>query len=246
MRFAVRLPGVGMQCRRGFRPRGRLTFFAGAKKVSQETPGKPTRRAVVGVAAGRCAPAGGAHGLAQQALDRAGNESTARQVSTRLGTRMPALGCRWSIAHRFARCTCHHFQGSERSDAARIAPQRRTLDAGDPASCLSHRCAGASGPVERLLRETVRTTGRSVATGVYGHHRTPRWFPRCFLAYFLCTSKESESAAGPKPPPALQAHTRQTNREAHVKASLLKASKASKANQARRARPSALQRQPQA
>jgi hypothetical protein len=35
--------------------------------------------------------------------------------------------------------------------------------------------------VERLLRETVRTTGRSAATGVYGHHRTPHWYPRCFL-----------------------------------------------------------------
>jgi hypothetical protein len=69
--------------------------------------------------------------------------------------------------------------------------------------------------VERLLRETMRTTGRSVATDVHGHHRTPRCIPGAFLAYFLCTSKESESAAGPKPPPALQAHTRQMLRKAH-------------------------------
>ena len=37
VRCAGLLPLVGAQCRRGFRPRGRLTFFAGAKKVSQES-----------------------------------------------------------------------------------------------------------------------------------------------------------------------------------------------------------------
>ena len=44
------------------------TFFAGAKKVSKEDTWNTTRRAVVPVDTGRCAPAGGAHGLAQQAL----------------------------------------------------------------------------------------------------------------------------------------------------------------------------------
>ena len=52
----------------GVRPGGRLPFFAGAKKGSKEST---RRRAVVGVAIGRCAPGGGLHGLAQQALDRA-------------------------------------------------------------------------------------------------------------------------------------------------------------------------------
>ena len=217
--FAGPLPGVCLQRRRGFRPRGRLTFFAGAKKVSQESTLNTTRRAVVGVATGRCAPAGGAHGLAQQALDRAGNEIAAAHLPTRLGTRMPALGCRWPLALRFARCTCHDLHRSERSDAARTEGQRQTLDAGDPASWPSHRCAGASGPVERLLRETVRSNGWSAATGGYGDHRTPRCIEGAFLAYFLCTSKESESAAGPKPPPAMRAHTRQTNRKAHGAAS---------------------------
>ena len=177
------------------------------------------RHAVVGVDTGRCAPAGGAHGLAQQALDRAGNEIAAPRLPTRLGTGMPALGCRWPLALRFARCTCHDLHRSERSDAARIALRRRTLDPGDPASWPSHRCAGASGPVERLLRETVRSNGWSAATGGYGDHRTPRCIEGAFLAYFLCTSKESESAAGPKPPPALQTNTRQRTCEAHSAAS---------------------------
>ena len=76
------------------------------------------------------------------------------------------------------------------------------------------RCVLVPGPVERLLRETVRTTGSSVAIAGYGDHRTPRCIQGAFLAYFLCTSKESESAAGPKPPPALHAHRRQSNRKA--------------------------------
>ncbi len=218
--FAGRLPGVGLQCRRGFRPRGRLTFFAGAKKVSQESTWKTgMRRAVVAVASDRCAPAGGAHGLAQQALDRAGNEIAAAPVPTRLGTGMPALACQWPTARRCARCTRGQSHGSKRSDAARTGLRRRTLDAGDLGSWHLPRCAGASGPVERLLRETVRTTGRSAAIAGYGNHRTPRCIPRCFLAYFLCTSKESETAAGPKPPPAFQADTRQMPREAHANAS---------------------------
>jgi hypothetical protein len=68
--------------------------------------------------------------------------------------------------------------------------------------------------VERLLRETVRTTGSSAAKAVYANHRTPRCIQGAFLAYFLCTSKESESAAGPKPPPAMRINTRQPTREA--------------------------------
>jgi len=41
---------------------------------------------------------------------------------------------------------------------------------------LAGRCNLIPGLVERLLRETVRTTGRSAATGVYRHHRTPHWY----------------------------------------------------------------------
>jgi hypothetical protein len=61
----------------------------------------------------------------------------------------------------------------------------------------------------------MRPTGRSAAIGTNANHRTPRCIQGAFLAYFLCTSKESESAAGPKPSPAMHAYTRQTNREAH-------------------------------
>jgi hypothetical protein len=75
-------------------------------------------------------------------------------------------------------------------------------------------CTASSHLVERLLRETVRTTGSSVAKAVYANHRTPRCIQGAFLAYFLCTSKESESAAGPKPPPAMRINTRQPTREA--------------------------------
>jgi hypothetical protein len=54
---------------RGVRPRGRLTFFAGAKKVSKESTFNT--HAVAAAAADRFAPGGGAQALAQQALDRA-------------------------------------------------------------------------------------------------------------------------------------------------------------------------------
>ena len=219
VRCAELLPSAGWHCRRGFRPRGRLTFFAGAKKVSQESTLNTTRRAVVAVASGRCAPAGGAHRLAQQALDKGWNEIAAARLPTRLGTGMPALDWRWPIAHRFARCTCQHLHGSERSDTARTACLRRTLDASGPARWRTPCCDLVLALVERLLRETVRATGRSAAIDVYGHHRTPRCIQGAFLAYFLCTSKESESAAGPKPPPAMQANTRQKNRAAHAIAS---------------------------
>jgi hypothetical protein len=88
-------------------------------------------------------------------------------------------------------------------------------------------CTASSHPVERLLRETVRTTGSSVAKAVYANHRTPRCIQGAFLAYFLCTSKESESAAGPKPPPAMRINTRQPTREAprHCKQASKQASK---------------------
>ena len=35
-----------------------------------------------------------------------------------------------------------------------------------------------------LLRETVRSTGWSAASGVYADHRTPHCIPRCFLGLF--------------------------------------------------------------
>ena len=64
------------------------------------------KRQVVAVDADRCAPAGAAHGLAQQALDRATCTIAAGREPTRSGTRTPALGCRWPLALRCARCTC--------------------------------------------------------------------------------------------------------------------------------------------
>ena len=54
------------------------------------------------------------------------------------------------------------------------------------------RCDLTSHLVERLLRETVRTTDWSAAIAAYADHRTPRCIQGAFLAYFLCTSKESE------------------------------------------------------
>ena len=47
---------------------------------------------------------------------------------------------------------------------------------GDPAIWPTPRHAGASGAVERLLRETQRATGLSAATAVYVNHRTPRLY----------------------------------------------------------------------
>jgi hypothetical protein len=38
------------------------------------------------------------------------------------------------------------------------------------------RCNLIPALVERLLRETVRTTGRSAAIGTNANHRTPHWY----------------------------------------------------------------------
>jgi hypothetical protein len=231
VRCAGRLPGVGVHRRRGFRPRGRLTFFAGAKKVSQESTLNTTRRAVVAADTGRYAPAGGAHSLAQQALDRVTCAIAAVPQPTRW-TRLHPSGTRKACgvpACLHAGWRCPALQSAPRRFARYRALLARAASAakreGPPAAECRHSGARASWPhcnsnlasgaVERLLRETVRATGRSAATGVYGHHRTPRCIAGAFLAYFLCTSKESESAAGPKPPPALQTHTRQMHRAAH-------------------------------
>ena len=232
MRCAVHLPSVGAQCRRGFRPRGRLTFFAGAKKVSKEDTLNTTRRAVVGVDADRCAPAGGAHGLAQQALDRMTCEIAADPWPTR-STSLHQSGARedlglpagvqtlWTAPTlRTAPRRCARYPAlpaRTASAAKREGPQSSECrSSGARASWLAPRCNRASGPVERLLRETVSTTARSAAIGDNADHRTPRCIQGAFFAYFLCTSKESESAAGPKPPPALQANNRQKHRAAHA------------------------------
>jgi hypothetical protein len=205
MRFAVRLPPVGGQCRRGFRPRGRLTFFAGAKKVSQESTLNTTRRAVVAVASGRCAPAGGAHGLAQQALDKGQNKITARRAPTRRTTcvkrsRRACGSC------RIAALATVRLRARTASEAMREGPPAAECrHSGAQTSWQRPRCNLVPALVERLLRETVRTTGRSAATDVYATTARRIGIPGAFLAYFLCTSKESESAAGPKPPPAMQA-----------------------------------------
>jgi len=219
MRCAGRLPGVGLECRRGFRPRGRLTFFAGAKKVSQETPGIPTRRAVVGAGADRCAPAGGAQRLAQQALDKGQNKITAGSPPTRRTTCVKrfALQCK---SRRIAALATVKVLARTASEAMREGPPAAECrHCGAQTGWRASRCNPIPARVERLLRETVRSTGRSAATGGYVYHRTPRCIPGAFLAYFLCTSKESESAAGPKPPPAMPTHTRQTTRNAHGAAS---------------------------
>ena len=219
MRFAGRLPGVGLHCRRGFRPRGRLTFFAGAKKVSQESTLNTTRRAVVAVDTGRCAPAGGAHGLAQQALDRATCANAAVRRPTRWVTRVKRSSLRCDSC-RIAALAIVKVLARSASEALREGPPAAECPhAGAQAGWQVGRCDLIPGPVERLLRETMRSTGRSAATGVYADHRTPRCIQGAFLAYFLCTRKEGESAAGPKPPPAMRAHTRQTNRKAHGAAS---------------------------
>jgi hypothetical protein len=223
----VRLPGVGFECRRGFRPRGRLTFFAGAKKVSQESTLNTTQRAVVAVDIGRCAPAGGAHGLAQQALDRATCASTAVLRPTRWFTRVKRFSLPFGSCRIAPLATVSAVAGTASAATRGGPPATECRHSGAQTCWQVPRCHLIPGPVERLLRETVRTTGRSEATAGYGHHRTPRCIQGAFLAYFLCTSKESESAAGPKPPPALPAHTRQTNCEAHSAAS-----KASRARQA--------------
>ena len=78
-------------------------------------------------------------------------------------------------------------------------------------ACCARPCAPPAGAQRSV---TAPTTARRV--GIQG----------AFLAYFLCTSKESESAAGPKPPPALQPNTRQTIRNAHSIASKAKQSQA--------------------
>ena len=182
VRFAVRLQGVGLQCRRGFRPRGRLTFFAGAKKVSQESTWKTgMRRAVVAVDTGRCAPAGAAHGLAQPALDRATCASAAVHGPTRWVTCIKRFSPLRSSC-RIAALATERLMACTASAAMRGGP---------PAGECRHSGAQTGwqgvnsnlipGPVERLLRETVLATGWSAATGVYGHHRTPRCIPRCFL-----------------------------------------------------------------
>jgi hypothetical protein len=44
-----------------------------------------------------------------------------------------------------------------------------------------YRCDLIPGLVERRLRETARTTGRSAAIGVYANHRMPHSYSRCFL-----------------------------------------------------------------
>ncbi len=217
--FAGPLPGVCLQRRRGFRPRGRLTFFAGAKKVSQESTFNTTRRAVVAVATGRCAPAVGAHGLAQQALDRAACASAAVRRPTRWVTRVKRLPLPFSSC-RIAALATVKVVARTASEAKREGPPAAECrHSGAQTGWQVGRCDLIPGPVERLLRETMRSTGRSAATGGYANHRTPRCIQGAFLAYFLCTSKESESAAGPKPPPAMRAHTRQTNRKAHGAAS---------------------------
>ena len=162
---------------------------------------------MVAVDTGRCAPAGGAHGLAQQALDRA----TCANPAVRRPTRWVTLVKRSSPqcdSCRIATLATVKVLARTASEAMREGPPAAECrHSGAQAGWQAGRCNLIPGPVERLLRETVRTTGRSAATGVYGHHRTPRCIPGAFLAYFLCTSKESESAAGPKPPPALQANT---------------------------------------
>jgi hypothetical protein len=59
-----------------------------------------------------------------------------------------------------------------------------------------------SRPVERLLRETQHTTTWSEAISGYGDHCMR--VEGAFFAYFLCTSKESEPAAGTDPPPTIE------------------------------------------
>jgi hypothetical protein len=66
----------------------------------------------------------------------------------------------------------------------------------------SIRPAFLSRPVERLLRETQHTTTWSEAIRGYGDHRMR--VEGAFFAYFLCTSKESEPAAGTDPPPTIE------------------------------------------
>ena len=219
LRCAGRLPGVGVQCRRGFRPRGRLTFFAGAKKVSQESTLNATRRAVVGAGAGRCAPAGGAQRLAQQALDKGQKKIAARRTPTRRTTCVKRFSLQCD-SRRIAALATVKVLARTASEAMREGPPAAECrHSGAQTGWRASRCNLIPARVERLLRETVRSTGRSAATGGYGYHRPPRCIQGAFLAYFLCTSKESESAAGPKPPPAMPTHTRQTTRNAHGAAS---------------------------
>ena len=256
VRCAGQLPAEGVQCRRGFRPRGRLTFFAGAKKVSKEDTLNTTRRAVVGVDSARCAQAGGAHGLAQQALDMATCAIAAQPRPTRWTRRHPSgarmkcgapacLQAAWrcpalqSAAHRFARCC--RLSARTASAAKREGPPAAECRHSGARAGWPHRNINlASGAVERLLRETVRTTGLSAANDVYANHRTPRCIQGAFLAYFLCTSKESESAAGPKPPPAMPAHTRQPHRAAHDTTSTLATKNGKHARPEKSRAPSAL------
>ena len=108
--------------------------------------------AVVAVVSDRYAPAGGARGLAQQALDRATfhqpGESAAGSLAARRGLPL-------------------------------IHQPRRGLGLVRPAPWPWSWRAVASRAVERRLRETARTPGRSAATVDHGHHRM-------FFQVFLC------------------------------------------------------------
>ena len=150
----------------------------------------------------------------------AGRRST-RLARARSRACLPMCHARWrclalrTAPRRFARYPA--LPARTASAAKREGPQSSECrSSGARASWLASRCNRASGPVERLLRETVRASGWSAAIAVYGNHRMPHCVQGAFFAYFLCTSKESESAAGPKPPPALQANNRQKHRAAHA------------------------------
>jgi hypothetical protein len=166
------------------------------------------RHAVVAVDGDRCAPAAGAHGLAQQALDMATCTMAVVPRPTRWTRRIP------SAARKMAGKAAG-VKPLWPCAALLAAPSNGRGCFGDPANGPSSCGNVASGDVERLLRETVRASGWSAAIAVYRNHRTPRSYSGAFFAYFLCTSKESESAAGPKPPPPVRAPCRQTNRAAH-------------------------------
>jgi len=122
------------------------------------------------------------HRSLRSGRQRAGSRAAgARQAAFRQWSgsgRQPA----WRGAGRL-RCTS---QGSHATPVPR--PRARATRG------IAKRAVGS--PVERLLRERLRTTTRSAAIGPHADHRTPSG---AFFASFLCTSKEREAAAGPKP-----------------------------------------------
>jgi hypothetical protein len=176
--------GTWRACRPGVRPGGRPTFFAGAKKVGKESTWNPMRRTISSVAPDRCAPAGGVPVLAKhRSTEVPGQHGVMRPLSRPGGIEADAAA--GPGRHRQAEAIAKgevlalRIPGHGKAGCARTSPgtpvERGFARAGTPP-------AGAqrSGATPEIVCE----------------------FQGAFFAYFLCTSKESRSAAGTTSRPA--------------------------------------------